>query len=143
MVKGKPLKPKLIAYFVLSLLILDPRVGESSGRRMMNGESSIVAGPGEKTFTQAYPVRLKLPMPEKEFLALLGKLKLEYEVYRRRDKLIPSPFHRKLDVSAFEKCYQVYGRIDRQRQISEKYHAYIDRDSQLVYLENAFSYPEP
>ena len=137
------MKRKLLTYFVLSLSAVSPSVSESSSQRTVKEESNIVAGSTEQTFTQTYGVKLKLPMPEKEFLALLGKLKLKYKVLRRSENLISAPFHRKLDVSMFERCYQIYGRLDRKRHVSESYLAYIDRNSQLVYLENAFSYPDP
>ena len=96
--------------------------------------SGIVAGTREKTFDENYKVKVRLPMPEKQFIALLKHLKLSYELFGE----VPTPLHsRSLDVSKVRRCYHVYG------DARKKYRAYVDRDNRVIYIENAFTYPIP
>lgn len=105
-------------------------------------QNNIVAGYGEKTFSERYNLNIALPMPEAKFLALLDRLKLHYEVYGERgtDSGLPSPRQStKFDLSKAEKCYEIYGGVDH----GEGYRAFVDKDHQVIYIENAFSYTGP
>ncbi len=109
-------------------------------------QPNIIAGTGERTFAEKYDLFLKLPMRQSEFVALLHKLHLLYEVCgdRATNMEIPPARHsRSLDVLRIQKCYQIYGSIDRSRGIGEMYRAYVDQEDRVVYIENAFSYTGP
>lgn len=106
-------------------------------------QSGIVAGPGEKTFEETYRVKVHLPIPEREFLALLDRLKLRYEILGdRATKVgISAPWHSStLDLSQIEREYQIYGKVDRVRKVAEGYRAYVDKQGQVIYMENMFAY---
>jgi hypothetical protein len=104
---------------------------------------NIVAGPGEKTFEENYGVRVVLPMPENQFLALLDRLKLRYEIMGDRSSKIEisAPQHsHAIDLSRIQRDYQIYGRVDRVHKVAEGYRAYVDKKEQVVYIENMFAY---
>jgi hypothetical protein len=101
----------------------------------------MVAGPQEETFGQRYHLSISLPMPEPEFLRLLHRLKLSYELVGERGttKEIPVPAHSPaLDLSKIQRCFQIYGDPGR---IRKSYRAYVDRGNRVIYIENTFSYP--
>jgi hypothetical protein len=109
-------------------------------------KSGIVAGPGEKTFEESQGVKVSLPIPEDNFLALLNRLKLPFEVIGERgtNAIVPHPWHSDtLDISKIQRAYQIYGKIDRAHQSREMYRAYIDRGGRVVYIENMFGYSGP
>jgi hypothetical protein len=103
----------------------------------------IVAGPGEKSFAERYNLKLTLPIPETNLLAILERLHLSYELYGGRGtaRAIPPVLHsRGIDTSRFERCYQIYGGVDNVRHIGEAYLAYVDHNGEVLYIENHFSY---
>lgn len=105
-------------------------------------QDDIVAGYGEKTFTEKYHLDITLPMPEAEFLVILDRLKLHYEVYGERgtDSKMPLPRHAtEKDLSKAIKCYEIYGQVDH----DEGYRAFVDGRHQVIYIESAFSYTGP
>jgi len=82
-------------------------------------------------------VKLQLPMSEDQFLELLKRLNLSYDL----QTIIPTPWHsKKLDVSKMQRAYQIYGKTDRARQVAEMYRAYVDESGRVVYIENMFGY---
>lgn len=116
----------------------------------------IVAGPREKTIAEKYDLKISLPMPETEFLALLHRLNLRYEKWGERGGPIEigRPWHSdKLDLSQIERTYQIYGEPwsvpsratatpgDRTPGMGEAYVAYVDKHNRVVYIENSFNYP--
>jgi hypothetical protein len=109
-------------------------------------KSGIVAGPEEGTFEENQGVKLHLPMPEDQFVALLKRLKLEYEVVGERgtQMIIPTPWHSdKLDISPMQRAYQIYGqpgRLNPRLPGQEMYRAYVDKSGRVVYIENMFGY---
>lgn len=124
----------------------DLRVAEYQKRLPAMERSGIVAGPGEKTFEEYYGVKVPLPMPEAEFLALLDRLKLPYELNGERgtQMIIPSPKHSKtVDASQMQKSYQIYGEIDPLHRSRAMFRAYVDEAGRVVYLENMFGYEGP
>jgi len=106
-------------------------------------QTDIVAGYGEKTFPEKYHLKLSLPMPEAEFIALLEHLKLHYGVCGERgtDSALP-PLRQQntIDVSRFQKCYEIDGDRDTARRIGEAWRAFTDRNHQVIYIENVFAY---
>lgn len=109
-------------------------------------QTSIVGGPGEKTFAEKYSLSVTLPMPETAFLEILKRLKLQYDVYGERGSAreIPPPSQSTLvDPSKMQKVYQIYGEVDRVKRTGEMYWAYVDMDHRVVYIENRFSYTGP
>lgn len=120
--------------------------GESNKRLETMQQANIVAGPGEKTFAEKYGLNITLPMAEKDFLGILEHLKLRYELYGERgtNREIPPVRHSEtIDLAKMQKCYQIYGAVDRVRLIGEMYRAYVDKDQRVVYIENAFDYTGP
>jgi hypothetical protein len=107
--------------------------------------SGIFAGPGEKTFEENYGLKISLPIPEKEFLALLDRLKLRYDIAGQRPGIIPVPFHcHAIDVSRMQKAYQIYGKqFDSVHVLGEVYRAYVNKDGNVVCIENTFVYEGP
>ena len=108
--------------------------------------TNIVAGPGEKTFTEKYHLSVALPMPETAFLEILKHLNLQYDVYGERGSAreIPAPSQSTVvDPVKMQKVYQIYGEVDRVKRTGEMYWAYVDMDHRVVYIENRFSYTGP
>jgi hypothetical protein len=122
------------------------RITEEYKKRLPAMEQSgVVAGPGEKTFEEKYGLKISLPMPENQFVALLDRLKLRYHIAGQRPGIIPVPFHcRPVDLSRMQKAYQIYGKqFDSVRVLGEAYHAYVNEDGSVVCLENRFVYEGP
>ena len=104
-------------------------------------QRNIVAGPGEKTFDENYSLRVSLPMPEHEFLAMLQRLKLRYDVMSEPSGIIPRPWHfQGMDLSKIQRTYQIYGNVNRRQRVAEIYRAYVDERGQVTYIENTFAY---
>lgn len=103
----------------------------------------IVAGYGEQSFTQRYKIGLKLPVPESQFLALVRKLGLYYQLCgeRGKDVGIPSPRQKtSIDLSHAKKCYEIDGDRDIKKHTAESWRAFTDSQDQVIYIENAFVY---
>lgn len=106
----------------------------------------VVAGPGEDTFEQTFHVQLDLPIREANFLALLRKLKLNFEVMGKRgtEMVIPHPWHsQNIDLAQVERCYQIYGPSDPNGRSRKMYRAYVDSAGRVTYVENMFGYTGP
>jgi hypothetical protein len=109
-------------------------------------QTDIIAGDGEKTFPEKYHLKITLPMPEAEFLALLGRLKLHYGVCGERGAVEALPSlrqHSTIDVSRLQKCYEIDGDRDLVRRVGEAWRAFTDRNHQIIYIENTFAYTGP
>jgi len=119
--------------------------GKSDKIMTNSNRNNIVAGPGEKTFAENYALKISLPISEREFLSLVGRLGLHHEHYGERNTamIIPTPRHSKFDLANIEKCYKIYGRVDRANHVGMDYRAYVDQNHRVVYIENDFSYPAP
>jgi hypothetical protein len=136
----------LFSFAALTLVACDTaeehrkRVAAEYQKRLPEMErSGIVAGPDELTFEENQGVKLQFPMPEGQFLELLKRLNLSYDL----QTIIPAPWHsKKLDVSKMERTYQIYAKADHARRFAEVYRAYVDKAGQVVYLENMFAYPD-
>jgi len=100
----------------------------------------IIAGPTEKTFEENQGVNVHLPIREEEFIALLKRLNLDYD--DQGDTVIPQPHWKPDAINEFQiqHTYQIYGKIDREHQFREIYRAWIDKNGQVVYIENMFGY---
>ena len=108
--------------------------------------TDIVAGPGEKDFAEKYDLKIVLPMPEAEFIAILARLKLQYDVSGERgtDRGVPPPRQSKfVDPAKMQRVYQIYGDRDMVRRVGEYYWAYVDMNHQVVHIENEFAYTGP
>lgn len=103
-------------------------------------KSRIVAGPREKTFEENQGVRLYLPMPENEFIALLKRLNLEF--YDEGEEVIPAAHWKPdaIDETQIRRAYQIYGKVDHEHQFREMYRAWVDKNDQVVCIENIFGY---
>ncbi|MGH7239192.1 MAG: hypothetical protein ACREHG_03890 [Candidatus Saccharimonadales bacterium] len=107
---------------------------------------NIVAGYGEQTFAEQYRLNIKLPMPEAKFLTLLKKLGLGYDTCGERGGAIeiPRPRHvTSVDLSKVQKCYEVYGGIDKVDHIGRYYTVYVSTNHQVIYIENDFAFSGP
>jgi hypothetical protein len=140
-----------ILFVVLALVSCDraqqrEQITEDYKRRLPTMEQSgIVAGPGERTLEENDGLQISLPMPEKQFLALLDRLKLRYDIENERPGIIPVPFHcHAIDLSRIQKAYRIYGKqFDSVRVLGEVYRAYVDKDGNVVCIENTFVYDGP
>jgi hypothetical protein len=142
----------LIASAALALVSCDrqeqhrKQIAEEYKKRLPAMEQSgIVAGSGEKTFKENYGLKISLPMPEKQFLVLLDRLKLRYDIAGQRPGIIPVPLHcHAIDLSRIQKVYQIYGKqFDRVHVVGEVYQAYVSKDGNIVCIENMFVYEGP
>ena len=120
--------------------------GENAGGAGLAKATDIVAGYGEKSFAQKSNLKIMLPMPETEFLALLDRLKLHYGVcgeHGTRNEL-PAPRQKStVDFSKAIKCFEIDGDVDQAQHIGERYRAFSDSTHHVFYIENAFSYTGP
>ena len=104
---------------------------------------NIVAGPGELSFSERYRLEITLPLPEREFIALLRRLQLPYEVCGdlASNLPLPQPMHRsRASLSIATKCYHIYGPVDTVRHVGERYRAFVDDAGNVIYIENVFTY---
>lgn len=109
-------------------------------------QSLVVAGPGEKNFLAQYDLKFTLPISEAKFLAILDRLKLSYDRCGERgtEMAIPPPhWSNAVDMSKVQTCYQIYGGNDSVHRVGKLYRAYVDRNHQVIYIENAFAYTGP
>jgi len=107
-------------------------------------QGNVVAGPGEKTFTDKYGLSWSLPIAEADFLLVLNRLNLRYRVDRERGVSAVIPVPRKgtsLDISSIQRIYVIDGGYDPIHRVTERYRAYVNRERQIVYIENNFVYP--
>jgi hypothetical protein len=109
-------------------------------------QTDIVAPPGEPSFPEKYHLKLTLPMPESDFIALLDRLKLYRQTCDERgtDNGLPTLRQQStIDVRCFQKCYDIIGDRDLVRRIGEGWRAFTDRNHRVIYIENDFSYTGP
>lgn len=115
------------------------------GKKSMKS-TDIVAGDNEKNFSERYNVTIRLPMSKSRFLTLLNELGLHYESCGERGigTGLPVPRHTPtVDLSIAQRCIEVDGDIDARRHIGKRYRAYMNKNDQVFYIENAFSYTGP
>lgn len=108
-----------------------------------SGGGSIVAGHGEKSFSERYASNLKLPMPEGDFISLLHALKLPYEScgIKGSGLDVPVALHKNsVDLKNVVKCYVIYGDVSHEEKVGKSYRAFVDDKGNVVYIENTFSY---
>jgi len=129
----------------LAFLMCSCALGSTKQRKPDEKErSTIVAGAGEKTFSDKYHLSITLPMSEKEFLALLGRLNLHYDSCGERGMAagVPPARHAtSIDLSEAQKCYEIAG--ERTSSFDEWYRAFVNKDHNVIYIENAFAYTGP
>ncbi|HVT27847.1 MAG TPA: hypothetical protein VHE81_07510 [Lacipirellulaceae bacterium] len=139
---AKVLPPMLVALF---LVACDER-GGGHERTAAVKQTDIVAPLGEPSFPQKYHLKLTLPMPEAEFIALVDRLKLYYQVCGERGTDIGLPPLRQqstIDTARFQKCYDIIGDRDFAQRIGEGWRAFTDRNHRVIYIENDFAYTGP
>ena len=109
-------------------------------------QTDIVAGYGEKTFPQTYNIKLSLPVREDDFIALVKKLGLHYQLCGRRGSeagLPPARQETSVDFSKAQTCYEIDGDRDPVRHVGKAWRAFINQDRQVFYIENVFAYTGP
>lgn len=109
-------------------------------------QTDIVAPPGEPSFPEKYHLKLTLPMPETGFIALLDRLKLYRQMCGERgtDNALPTLRQQStIDVTRFQKCYDITGDRDLVRRVGEGWRAFTDRNHRVIYIENDFAYTGP
>lgn len=119
----------------------DNRPGPNAVKR-----TDIVAGYGEKSFSERYHLNLALPLQEEEFLAILKRLKLHYQICGKRgtDVGLPPPRQQTtIDISRAETCYEIDGDRDPVRHTGEAWRAFTDQHHEIFYIENVFAYTGP
>ena len=101
----------------------------------------IAAGPNEKTFSQRYDLPIALPMSRQGFVSLVDGLHLRWR--EEKIDMIPKPYWTSgLDMSIVSQALIVDAGYDERSRVTERYRVYIDRDDNVVYIENAFVYPD-
>jgi hypothetical protein len=105
-------------------------------------KKGIVAPAWEKTFEENQGVKLQLPMPEPEFIALVKKLHLD--VYDEGEDVIPGPHWQPhaIDTSQTRHAYIISGKADPKLPFHEQYRAWVDKRGRVVYIENEFGYED-
>lgn len=108
----------------------------------MNGQTNIVAGHGEPSFTETFGLKLTLPIGEDEFRALLVSNGIEFRLIDASNgkEVLPLPRHRQSFDPAVKKMFEIYGGVDADKHIGKRFRAYIDSNGMVIYVENAFSY---
>jgi hypothetical protein len=137
--------PLLAVAMFLVFASCDQSDGTKSGVPLMK-RTDIIAGYGEKSFPEKYHLRITLPMPEADFIALLDHLKLHYGVCGERGVgagLPPPRQQSKVDLSKAQKCYEIDGDRDPVRHTGEAWRAFTDKDHRVIYIENVFAYTGP
>jgi hypothetical protein len=133
---------------VMLLALLLPCCAQSNGspQGWDDMHVRIVAGPHEKNFADEYHLKITLPIPEKEFVALVDRLHLLHGSCGERgtERQIPPPkWSDKINMSAVQSCIQIYGKKDVAHRIGKMYRAYINGEHMVIYIENAFAYTGP
>ena len=85
-------------------------------------------------------------MPEGDFLALLRRLNLHFELCGEANTSNPVPpprWRAPADLTRAVKCYEVVGGVDPVHHTGESYRAFLNSHNQVIYLENTYSYTGP
>ena len=85
-------------------------------------------------------------MPESDFLTLLKKIGLQYDVCGERgtNRLMPIARQKSIvDLSKSEKCYEIYGDKDEKIHMAKYYRAFTGANKNIIYIENTFAYTGP
>jgi hypothetical protein len=126
----------------------EKKTSDKAGSR--NGDYILAVGDfadqGGLTFEQRYKVSLHLPMPEREFLAILGRLHLKY--YRipsqpdAEERLEPKkrPPYFGYDVSHEDDVFVGY---DKAHSSTERYVAHVAHDGQVFRIDNQIGHSNP
>lgn len=104
------------------------------------------AGPNEPTFAEAYDPSIRLPMGIEEFEALLKKLGLHYSVLSGPNPSSAMPLPSKdsgISRDDLAQCIQIYGKRNDAERSMQIFRAYVNKESQVFYVENAFAYTGP
>lgn len=105
----------------------------------------IRGGRGEPTLDQRYGLTITLPMPEAEFVGMIQRISLPIHRAGERGSDYPilrRPRHnREIDMSMISHGYVIDGGYHPDLRRNEIYRAYVNRDDQVVYVENAYEYP--
>jgi hypothetical protein len=139
-----PVGRALVAMFIL-FGSCDQGPAHVRGAETMK-QTAMVAGPGEPTFAERYRVTVTLPMPERDFIALLRRLNLHFEVcggWSTSHPLPPPRWRSSVDLTSAVKCYDVVGDVDPVHHTGESFRAFLDNHGQVIYIENTFSYTGP
>ena len=136
-------REKIILLVINAMIVLNSYALGDAPKKKETAENgfNIVAGPQEKTFSEKYNQNIQLPMPEDAFLAILDHLQLKHELFGETgtNKVIPSMrWSNTIDVLKIQRCYQIYGNSR-----GEMYRAYVDKNRNVIYVENAFQYIGP
>lgn len=141
---GAPVRGALAALLVLCSSC-DQGPAHVPGAEAMK-QPNIVAGPGEPTLAERYHVTIRLPMPERDFIGLLRRLNLHFELCGGAgtpDSLPPPRWTSAARLTNAIKCYDIYGDVDQVRHVGESYRAFLDNHDQVIYIENIFAYTGP
>lgn len=111
-----------------------------------NPSASIAAGHGEPSFTENFGLKVDLPMDEDEFRSLLESGKIDFRLIdaSNPNEILPLPRHRQSnDPVQYTKMYEMYGGVGLDGRARKTFRAYVDANSMVVHIENAFSYNGP
>lgn len=139
-----PISRALVAIFIL-FSSCDQGPAHAPGTGTMK-QPSLVAGPGEPTLAERHHVTIRLPMPERDFIALLRRLNLHFALCGGEGTPYPLPPPRWTSSAHLKnavKCYDIDGDVDQVRHVSESYRAFLDNHNQVIYIENTFAYTGP
>lgn len=87
---------------------------------------------------------VELPIPEQAFAEHLQRVGTRYEMFGEGTRFGPGVFTplRRRDLSAEDmlRMFQIYMGFNDECDLQENYHAYVNHDEEVFYIENRFQY---
>lgn len=141
----RTLKKALLIFSVLGVLMSCDDQGNKPEQSSSDPSTrNIVAYPGELPFDKQYNIVIKLPMKEVDFIRKLDVLSLKYSIVGDPKKGLANPSPRisdRLSDNDIALVYQIYGGLDKNKSVGRTYRAFVNKNDNVIYIENAFEYP--
>ena len=102
---------------------------------------AMIGGTNEPTFEEFFDVHLQSPMRESVLIAMLKERGIQYRIIS--NNLPPSRHRRELDVSKYDRVIEIYGGVSNAPPVAQIFRAYIDKQGEVEFIENAFAYAPP
>lgn len=138
--------PRSILLVALAIAGLPALTGCGPSHRESAMFKEMRAGPGEPTFAEAYDPSLRLPMGMAQFQERLKKLGLQYNIVGGPDPASSMPLpstNSGVDRGDLAQCIQIYGKRNAAERSMQAFRAYVNKQGQVFYIENAFAYTGP
>lgn len=108
---------------------------------ILASEVVMVGGANEPTFNDVFDVDVQSPIQESALIAMLEEKGIQYRTIS--GNLPPSRHRRDLDVSRYVRVIEIYGGKSKNPAAAQIFHAYIDKQEEVEFIENAFAYAPP